>query len=252
MTQAIRRALHCLRPHSVQGLAKFRAGAAADGGYVMLNALHGCQIAYSIGIGGDVSWDLAMAERGLLVFQYDHTVDGPPAEHPNFRFHKTGLAAADGAGMISLPSAIHANGHAARSDIILKMDIEGAEWNILDTLGSDTLSQFSQIVIEVHYLRRLEEPAWLDRAHRIFARMEATHACVHVHGNNWGPLCVIHGIPVPDVLELCFARRDLGRFELSNELFPTPLDAPNKSGDYDFFLGGFRFLCTDPMSTDEP
>lgn len=242
VTSDLRATLNHLRPHTVQEFQKFRAGASADGGYVMLDALHVGQIGYSIGIGGDVSWDIEMGERGLLIFQYDHTVDGPPATHPNFRFHKTELAVTDGNEKLSLLSAIHANGHVAHDDMILKMDIEGAEWEILDTISNDILARFTQILLEIHDLGRLEEPDWRARANRVFAKIGATHACIHVHGNNWGRLCVVGGIPLPDVLELSFARRDIGTIVPSDELFPTSLDFPNNPRNHDFFLGGFRFL----------
>jgi hypothetical protein len=35
-----------------------------------------------------VSFDLALAEQGLPIFQYDPTIDGPPINHPRFNFRK--------------------------------------------------------------------------------------------------------------------------------------------------------------------
>jgi hypothetical protein len=62
-----------------------------DGGHVMLSDLDRIGVCHSIGIGFEVSWDLEMAERGALVYQYDNTVDGPPVPHPNFRYSKIGI-----------------------------------------------------------------------------------------------------------------------------------------------------------------
>lgn len=55
-----------------------RVGNAHDGGYVMLNDFAHRNIAYSIGINDDVSWDFDMAERGFDVYMYDHTIEKLP------------------------------------------------------------------------------------------------------------------------------------------------------------------------------
>jgi hypothetical protein len=40
-------------------------------------------------------------------------------------------------------------------DLILQMDIEGAEWHVLLNVSRDTLRRFRIIVIELHDLERL-------------------------------------------------------------------------------------------------
>ena len=40
--------------------------------------------------------------------------------------------------------------------MILKMDVEGAEWDFLDTVDTKTLKQFDQIVFEYHELNRIK------------------------------------------------------------------------------------------------
>ena len=46
-----------------------------------------------LGIGDEVSFDLALAERGLPVIQVDHTVDGPPISHPGVHVSPQGVGA---------------------------------------------------------------------------------------------------------------------------------------------------------------
>src|SRR5579862_6742486 len=102
----ILRLLRMLRPMRAQGIGQIRLGCGGDGGYVLDDALVGIRDAISIGIGSDVSFDLDLADRGVTVHQYDHTVEGPPATHPNFRFHRTAWAAEDDAGGASLATMI--------------------------------------------------------------------------------------------------------------------------------------------------
>ena len=44
------------------------------------------------------------------------------------------------------------NDHARCQNLIMKMNIEGCEWDVFDKAAPDEISQFSQIVIELHGL----------------------------------------------------------------------------------------------------
>lgn len=70
---------------------KIRVGRNGDGGYVMADVLSEEKIAYSIGIGGDVSWDRQMAEAGYDVYMYDHTIRKCPEENSRFHWKKIGI-----------------------------------------------------------------------------------------------------------------------------------------------------------------
>jgi hypothetical protein len=47
---------------------------------------------------------------------------------------------------------------------------------------------------------------------------------------------------MPEVVELCYVRRDRGAFVPSTEFFPTALDQPNYWVRPDIILGSFSFL----------
>lgn len=238
----IRRIMHLLKPEQAVGLQKIRVGNAGDGGYVMLDEFDKCRVAYSLGIGGDVSWDIAVAEHGLIIHQYDHTVSAAPSSHDNFRFNKRGIAASDSPDFVSLSKAIAANGDQHNRDMILKMDIEFAEWPVLDSIDPTVLAQFRQIVIEIHGLGRLREQNFRSTAERALAKLCANHAVFHVHANNWGNYEMIENVPVPDVLELSYIRRDIRPLVASIETFPTSLDVPCHPDRPDIVLGMFRYM----------
>jgi hypothetical protein len=133
--------------------------------------------------------------------------------------------------------------HAAPDDdhLILKMDIEASEWDVLDALAGPVIDRFQQIVCEFHDFRRIAEPDWRNRARRVLAKLSDTHAVVHVHGNNYGPMISIGDMLIPDVIELALVRSRSYAVTDAVADFPGPLDNPNDSGRLDYFLGSFDF-----------
>ena len=241
--QAVRSALALLTPMRANGATKLRVGGAGDGGYVMIDQFPTAPVCYSIGVGPDVSWDIDMAvNRGATVHQYDHTVDSPPADHPACHFNRVGLGASDDRPELRrLDTLIRENGDDGRSDLILKCDIEGAEWEALGCLASGFFARFDQIVMELHWLDHLHDTVFRSTWDRVIGSIYATHQCIHIHGNNYAQFVVSCGIPVPQVVEVSLARRAGRSFSVSEEMSPGPLDVPNRSDHPDLFLGAFRY-----------
>jgi FkbM family methyltransferase len=139
-------------------------------------------IVYSLGVGEDISWDLALMQRyGVAVHAFDPTPRvkewlGLQTLPEQFHFHEVGISNMDGEGsfylpprpdfishslvrarqyskesirvpMIRLGTAMHRLGH-DRIDI-LKMDIEGAEYAVLGDLVEQKIP-VSQILVEFH------------------------------------------------------------------------------------------------------
>jgi hypothetical protein len=236
-------ALQSLRPHTLAGAEKVRVGRFFDGGYVMLDLFDNVQAAYSLGINDDVSWDLDIAARGIPVYQYDHTISGLPEDHPLFHWEPKciGGVADEGRGIETLERLIAKNGHDEATNMILKCDIEGSEWPLLQRTSNSTLRRFSQIVIEIHSMDRLADRQHADTVRRAFSNLTASHRVVHVHANNFARWEILGGVPVPEVIELTLARKDLGSFSVSDEVFPTSLDMPCMPERADYYLGRFSF-----------
>lgn len=231
-----------LRTSRVEGVGFTRVGGDADGGYVMLDTLRPPVVTagYSLGIGNEVSWDLAVAGRGIDLVLYDPTVDGPPQPVPRARFVRQGIGGAVAApGRRTLAEMIADNGHEGRDDLVLKMDVEGAEWPVLAEVGSDTLGQFAQIAVEFHRMAKVLQPQGHAEVVAAFSKLAATHVPVHVHGNNTRLPVWIGDLVLPDVLEVSWVRRaDFeGRFMPRTESFPTECDRPNLAERPDIFLG---------------
>jgi hypothetical protein len=130
------------------------------------------------------------------------------------------------------------------------MDIEDAEWDVIDSTDTSTFNKFRQIIVEFHGLARMDQPFWQERIERALKKLRISHVPFHVHGNNWGSYSIVCGVPVPDVIEVTYAKRSCYDFVSNQEVFPTPLDYPCKADVPDFYLGTFQFGIS-PETSDK-
>ncbi|SEH25224.1 Methyltransferase FkbM domain-containing protein [Selenomonas sp. KH1T6] len=236
---SLRSLLQVKRPSAKSGRL-IRTGNANDGGYVMLDNMDGSKVAYSIGICDDVTWDSFMAERGFDVYMYDHTIEGLPEENPRFHWQKIGLGGIydeQHPELRTLPMLLEDNGHLGQKHMILKMDIEGAEWSCFSNLEEAYLEQFDQILLELHDMNDLSRH---DEMLEVLAKLNKTHQLVHIHGNNCDVYTMVKGMVMPNFIEVTYLKRDLYDFEEWDGCFPDELDFANNQLWPDIFLGRWK------------
>jgi hypothetical protein len=201
-------------------------GGKHDGSYVLSSKiLSDTNAAYSYGIGHNVNFDLDIAKNfSFPIFQYDHTVNGPPVENPNFIFKKEALSS------VNILKHLQENNHFGRNDLLLKMDTEGAEYELFKNADTAIFKHFNQIVVEIHKIRNLDE-----KCINLLISLFAAHKLVHIHANNYGT--IIDNLP--ETLELTLVRDDLlpKDVKLSNKTAPIEgLDTPNCPNRSDYEL----------------
>ncbi len=232
---------HLLTPKKAVGESKIRLGSQGDGGYVSIDTGTRIKHAFSLGIENDDTWDIDCANRGIRVYQYDYSIDKAPHEHTLTEFHKKKIGVKKTESEETLSSILEAYSLDQDSSVILKIDIEGSEWEVFDTTPLEVLKKFDQIVCEFHYFGAIGNDAWFERAYRVLKKLDKLFGVIHVHANNHGPWIFPANVPFPHVLEVTYANR--GHYQLvdTEEIFPTELDMPNRSDWPDLFLGDFRF-----------
>lgn len=213
-----------LKVYSADENEMVRVGKDYDGGYVMVLPLSENKIAYSFGIANDVSWDSAMADYGYDIYMYDHTIARLPYEKSQFHWKKNGIAGKSEGELKSLDDLLKENGHASEHGMVLKMDVEGAEWGFLNSISIETLDRFDQIVFELHGLNNLSN---YENILTGIEKICTTHYCVHIHGNNSGNVSYCGKYVTPDTLEITMLRK-YGDDALHEEegTFPKPIDMP--------------------------
>jgi hypothetical protein len=241
----IARTINEMKVYYCHGLTKVRLGGKHDGGYVVYE--EACNLAtglFSFGIGDDMSFELEFDERfpNKNIELSDPYIDEPPVKG-RFRFHKKGIGPGyDFCG-------INSNG-------ILKMDVEGAEWDALASLAWYELGLFSQVIVEFHmlhvmrtqglspYFGAMYDDFYADLNELVFEKyfnvwslMNEVFYCYHLHANNSLPMVELGGLAFPPLVEASFIRKDLvtSAEPFVGTLPIDGLDRPNKTDRPDIF-----------------
>ena len=227
---------HTLVPEHTP-LPKKRYGQNADGGYVFLeNFYNQAEIVYSYGIGDsleELSFDLACADSGKKVFLYDGTIMAPHTSHPSFKFTKENLTPDN------FRDHIKANGHNDERNMILKIDIEGCEYDVLDKNIDILLKHFPQLAIEFHGINNPTFYTSIDK-NKVFAKLLKEYTVIHMHANNWiarENSSTGEYLNIPNVLEISLIKKGLTPTSIDKEAYPKEgLDFPNCPSRPDYIL----------------
>lgn len=211
---------------SATGHNLIRIGGAADGGYLLADDLDGIVACYSPGVSTEIDFDLEMAKRGIDVHLADASVERPSNLTPNMTFQKKFLGAETEGNIISLEDWITAT-TPPEGDLLLEIDIEGAEYDVLNAARDETLSKFRQIVLEVHDFDRLWDADRFMKIKGLFDRLSKTHLIIHMHHNNSLPILQTPCGEIASAFELTLLRKDRQRASAQLPSLPHHLDRPN-------------------------
>ena len=218
-----------LKPRRFNGALK-RFGPPRDGGYLMPDDLEGVCACVSPGVADECGFELDLADRGIASYMADASVERAPLEHPKLHFTKLFLDSYRSDTTTTIDDFCRTiPGFAEGDDLILQLDIEGAEYRVIDSMSEALLKRFRIMVVEFHHLEQLFDRLCFDHIRACFAKMTRHHAVVHIHPNNYFKTPVRHGnLSVPSILEFTFYRRDRAAFSDFPPLdFPHPLDIDN-------------------------
>jgi hypothetical protein len=232
--QMVEEFIETLRPQSVER-PLVRIGGGGDGSYLLPDDFDRLVGLYSPGVAGSSSFERVFADRGVNCFLADYSVDGPAEENKRFFFEKKFLGASSINQFIRLEEWVNRN-TPEPGDLVLQMDIEGAEYEVILDTHREILSRFRIMVIEFHGLDLLFSRSTFPYIKQAFAKLLEDFVVVHIHPNNCSPSVFYKNIEVPPVLEITFYRKD--RFKAANTPlhFPHELDEINVPGTPDVVL----------------
>ena len=212
-----------------------RIGGDADGGYLVPDDLSGIKTCFSPGVSDYAGFEEGLAARGIRSFMADYSVEGPPVPNALFHFEKKHLGTRNDEAFTTLESWI--NRHAPHdSEMILQMDIEGAEYAVLLATPPEVLRRFRIVIIEFHGLDSLAELRGLELLGMSFEKLTRDFDIVHSHVNNCAKVASYSGFDLPQVMEFSLLRKDRSKSRVPAKNFPHPLDRANAPGKKDIRL----------------
>lgn len=215
-----------LRPQNC-GFNLVRFGGARDGGYLIPDDLDGIEYCFSPGVNTISDFENQLADRGIRSFLADYSVEAPPVLRREFTFDKKFLGSSNDEQFMTLASWKNKYLRDYADDLILQMDIEGAEYEVLLNVSDELLSQFRIIVIEFHSLQLVFEPIVFRFLSVCFEKLLKSFEVVHIHPNNCGGIVQRGMIEVPMTMEFTFLNKRRVRTKSPVQSFPHPLDFPN-------------------------
>jgi hypothetical protein len=224
--QVRRRLFDLLRPVTITNCQLERFGEANDGGYLLCgNLLSAVRSAYSYGIAGHDGWGCQISRKFKVpVHQYDcFDTRKPecPGGHAIFHPECVGpeKATIEGRPFDSIERQIAANGDADKS-IVLKIDVEGAEWESFLATPQGVFDRIEQIAVEFHGVSYPRFVAAVEK-------LRQTFHVAHFHINNYSCRGGIEPFPAW-AYEVLFVNKRIGVTDgTAASPGPHPLDAPN-------------------------
>jgi hypothetical protein len=228
--------LDMIQPVALANCQLERFGEPHDGGYLMCsNLLDAVQSGYSYGINGYDKWGCDISTKlDVPVHQYDcfntsppKCSDGETVFHAECVGHTTETV--DGRAFDTVRNQFAKNGDRSRR-IVLKIDVEGAEWDALLSLPDETLKQIDQMAVEFHWTEDAEF-RWVqpDKYLSVVRRLRQFFEVAHVHFNNSS--CIGDLKPFPAwAYEVLFVSKRLAVVDPSRRAGGLhPADAPNNA-----------------------
>lgn len=205
-----------------------RMGPDNDGGYVVPDDFDGVKKCFSPGVGMYSGFEKELADNNIVVYMADASVEAPLIKHENFHFSKKFIGAQTEGLFVSLKDWINKNSEVTEDEMVLQMDIEGYEYDAIESIDSQTLSRFRIILFEFHKLYNFWDPKFYHRIDKIIDALNEHHVCVHLHPNNCCGILNFSGVKIPRALELSFISKQRVKVKGWATQFPHPLDQDNR------------------------
>lgn len=209
--------LQKLRPKTTPIIELRRFGGMTDGGYVVdFQGINDASL-LTFGVGDSVRFEEDISQFVKAIYAFDHTVEAYPGK-AKVNFFQIGLLGGQGEYKdISLRDAINS----ISSKVILKMDVEGAEWTALWELDSELCGSITQLIVEFHGLEKCQNVETFENYNMLLSKITEVFVPVHINTNNnalslYGKNCY-----VTSCIEVTF----VNKFYYPNQVFKDSTDS---------------------------
>ena len=218
-----------------------RCGGNSDGSYIVPLLDFGYDGVVSPGVGQTFEFEKAISSNDCRVVLIDGTVDRPQNLPPGFVFLQKMLGSSTNPerNQISIKEVTTQYFPTSQS-LVLQMDIEGGEYEVLNSLNEDDLIPFATILVEFHHLHKLNENlSWNSEIKGAIQIFERDFILIHTHPNNAGGFFLWKFRKLPKVVETTWVRKSLVGEVHGQAKLPHPLDRRNDTLMEDLALPAF-------------
>jgi hypothetical protein len=215
-----------------------RFGRKSDGGYVLLDAISPNSVCVSLGIADEMSFDEDLSPLVRHIYMFDYSITAPPVRLENGTFHPLRVVPSIANDKLEIDIKSIFEKFNSKHPVILKVDIEGSEWESMKDVSREILLRCEQIVFEFHDIQKLFESLNYEFYLKFLDTLTHSHTVINTHINNWDSFEIIQGVPVPNVLEVTYVRNDLVE-KHSGSSHLERLNYPNNPSRPDFLLYPF-------------
>lgn len=206
-----------------------RLGPSNDGGYLVPDDFKEIEACFSPGVDKVSEFEMECLRLGMKIFLADFSVDSPNLDlsPDKFDFEKLFISSSRYDNTITIDKWVNSKLEDSESDLLLQMDIEGAEMEVIINMSDELLNRFRIIVIEFHDLQDLWNVHYFKIASVVFKKLLKNHSCVHIHPNNVSSIDRRSGIEIPRLAEFTFYRNDRGIKDRLVQVLPHKNDKDN-------------------------
>jgi hypothetical protein len=178
--------------------------------------LDDADVLYNYGVGNEISFEEEFLTHypGKTVRAFDHTIEQLPVTALPINFYKEGLGACQCCDCDSFENHVRKYGDTEKK-ILLKIDVEGSEYEYFSSKNSQILkNNVYGIILEIHQIDSHQQELLT-----ILGNIAEDFACVHLHNNNCGEMCVLDGYLIASVIEISWVNKKLYQLVEAKKVF---------------------------------
>ena len=223
-----------LKPRT-NGFELLRIGGDGDGGYLVPGDLENIEACFSAGSDKVMLFESHLAQNYSIKSYILDKIEKKPAELTDLQIYREGwLGITTDKETVTLEDWLMETNLDKSADLILQMDIEGAEYPTLLNTSPAVLERFRIIVIEFHGLDYfMNYNDFKNLYSPVFEKLLDCFDVVHFHANNCCGNWRVQDFDFPKVVEITFHRKDRRLRVLEDAITPNALDRKNISTNSD-------------------
>ena len=229
-----------LKPHNL-GHKLIRVGGNTDGSYLIPDLLSEINFCFSPGVGKISEFELELKSKGIKSFLADYSVDGPGADNL-FNFQKKYIKSYESDNSITFDKWIESSVKEEEKNFLVQMDIEGSEYEVINSASEKNLKRIKILIIELHHLEFLSNEIFFENFQSTLKKIANYFEICHIHPNNCCGISKVKNVIFPNVLEITFLNKDFVKTKDKVNKLPHELDIKNVANKEDIILPDYWYI----------